>query len=70
MPSKVQVETATVKIGQYKVVTYSYGLRDDVFFLLNGGPGLPCDYLRDPLVAMVDKGLSHCDLRPTRLRQV
>jgi proline iminopeptidase len=56
MPSKVQVETATVKIGQYKVVTYSYGLGDDVFFLLNGGPGLPCDYLRDPLVAMVDKG--------------
>ena len=56
MSSKVQVETGTVRIGQYKVVTYSYGLGDDVFFLLNGGPGLPCDYLRDPLVAMVDKG--------------
>ena len=56
MSSKVQVETGTVRIEQYKVVTYSYGLGDDVFFLLNGGPGLPCDYLRDPLVAMVDKG--------------
>ena len=56
MPSKVQVETGTVLIGRYKIITYSYGLCDDVFFLLNGGPGLPCDYLRDPLVAMVDKG--------------
>jgi proline iminopeptidase len=46
MSSKVQVETGTVRIEQYKVVTYSYGLGDDVFFLLNGGPGLPCDYLR------------------------
>ena len=38
MSSKVQVETGTVRIEQYKVVTYSYGLGDDVFFLLNGGP--------------------------------
>ncbi len=51
-----KARTATVKIGRYKVKTYSYGERGDVLFLLNGGPGLPCDYLRDPLVCMVEAG--------------
>ena len=36
-----------VDIGGHKVVAYSYGTGDEVVFLLNGGPGLPCDYLRD-----------------------
>ncbi len=49
-------ETGQVNIGRYKVLTYSFGTGQDVLFLLNGGPGLPCDYLRDPLVALVDKG--------------
>ena len=29
---------------------------DEVLFLLNGGPGLPCNYLREPLLRMVDEG--------------
>ncbi|MEM7123098.1 MAG: proline iminopeptidase-family hydrolase [Pseudomonadota bacterium] len=29
------------------VMTYSFGSGDDVLFLANGGPGLPCDYMRD-----------------------
>ncbi len=49
-------EIGNVKIGRYKVLTYSYGTGRDVLFLLNGGPGLPCDYLRDPLVALVERG--------------
>jgi proline iminopeptidase len=29
------------------VVAYSFGTGEEVIFCLNGGPGLPCDYLRD-----------------------
>lgn len=56
MPKKAKEEVRSVKIGRHKVVTYAYGSGEDVLFLLNGGPGLPCDYLRDPLVPMVEKG--------------
>ena len=49
-------ETGQVRIGRHKVVTYSYGAGRDTLFLLNGGPGLPCDYLREPLIAIVDRG--------------
>lgn len=45
-----------VEIDGHEVVTYEYGQGDEVLFLLNGGPGLPCNYLRDPLVRMVDEG--------------
>jgi proline iminopeptidase len=49
-------ETGSVQIGQYRVVTYSYGTGDNVLFLLNGGPGLPCNYLREPMLRMVEDG--------------
>ncbi len=45
-----------IEIDGHKVVTYSYGSGEDVLFLLNGGPGLPCDYLRDPHLRLVDEG--------------
>jgi len=45
-----------VTVDDPRVVTYSYGAGDDVVFLLNGGPGLPCDYLRDPHIALADQG--------------
>ncbi len=45
-----------VRIGTHQVVTYSYGEGSEVLFLLNGGPGLPCNYLREPLLRMVDAG--------------
>jgi proline iminopeptidase len=48
--------TERVRIGEHTVVTYSYGAGSEVLFLLNGGPGLPCDYLRDPMLRMVDAG--------------
>src|SRR5882724_2140097 len=51
-----KADTRKVNIDRYKVVTYSYGEGDEVLFLLNGGPGLPCNYLRDPLLRMVDEG--------------
>jgi len=48
--------TVRVSVDGFRVVTYSYGRGDDVLFLLNGGPGLPCNYLRDPLTRMVEQG--------------
>ena len=46
-----------IRIDDHEVVTYEYGDGEDVLFLLNGGPGLPCNYLRDPLLGMVSDGL-------------
>jgi proline iminopeptidase len=42
--------------GGHKVKVYSYGDSDRVVYLLNGGPGLPCDYLRAPHLPLVDAG--------------
>jgi proline iminopeptidase len=50
-------ETRAVDIaGGYRVVTYSFGAGDEVVLCLNGGPGLPCDYLRAPHACLVDHG--------------
>lgn len=49
-------KTYEIKVNGHKVVAYSYGSGDEVLFLLNGGPGLPCDYLRDPHVPLAGQG--------------
>ncbi len=49
-------ETREVTVDGYKIVTYSYGTGDKVLLLLNGGPGLPCNYLRDPHIQLIDSG--------------
>jgi len=49
-------EICQVTVDGYQVVTYSYGSGENILFLLNGGPGLPCDYLRDPHIFLVEKG--------------
>ena len=49
-------ETREVEVDGHKVVTYSFGEGDDVVFCLNGGPGLPCDYLRDSHACLKDHG--------------
>lgn len=50
-------ETHEIKLADgHKVVAYSYGSGDEVLFLLNGGPGLPCNYLRDPHVPLAEHG--------------
>jgi proline iminopeptidase len=54
MPSKPV--TKPVRIGRHRVVTYSYGEEGDVVFLLNGGPGLPCNYLREPMLRLLEHG--------------
>ena len=40
----------------HRIVSYSYGSGDDVVLCLNGGPGLPCDYLRDPHICLAGHG--------------
>lgn len=45
-----------VEVDGFKVVAYSFGSGDEVVFLLNGGPGLPCDYLRDAHTCLTDRG--------------
>ena len=36
-----------IPVDGYKVVAYSFGSGDETLLCLNGGPGLPCDYVRD-----------------------
>ncbi|MEE1920801.1 proline iminopeptidase-family hydrolase [Pseudomonas sp. 148P] len=45
-----------VSVDGHNLVAYSYGEGDEVLLLLNGGPGLPCDYLRDAHAWLKDKG--------------
>ncbi|HWL67858.1 MAG TPA: proline iminopeptidase-family hydrolase [Geminicoccus sp.] len=42
--------------GGHKVKVYSYGDGPETVFLLNGGPGLPCNYLRAPHLPLVEAG--------------
>jgi proline iminopeptidase len=53
---KAADDVVEVKVDGYKVVTYSFGAGDDVLLCLNGGPGLPCDYLRDSHSFLSDHG--------------
>jgi proline iminopeptidase len=48
--------TEDVAVGRHRVVTYSFGSGKDVVLLLNGGPGLPCDYLREAHSVLADHG--------------
>ena len=44
-----------ISVDGYNVVTYTYGSVITQYFYC-GGPGLPCDYLRDPHIYLADKG--------------
>jgi len=49
-------EIKEVAIGKHRIVTYSFGSGEEVVLLLNGGPGLPCDYLREAHSILADRG--------------
>lgn len=49
-------ERIEVALDGHRIVAYSYGAGEEVVFLLNGGPGLPCDYLRDAHSFLADHG--------------
>ncbi len=45
-----------LEVEGHRIVVYSFGDGSDVLLCLNGGPGLPCDYLREPHACMADHG--------------
>jgi proline iminopeptidase len=49
-------EVIEVAVDGYKVVAYSFGSGDEAVLCVNGGPGLPCDYLREPHACLADHG--------------
>lgn len=49
-------ERVEIEVEGGKVVAYSFGSGDNVLFCLNGGPGLPCDYLREAHSCLKDHG--------------
>jgi proline iminopeptidase len=49
-------ERVEVEVDGFKVVTYSFGSGNETVFCLNGGPGLPCDYLREAHSSLIDEG--------------
>lgn len=49
-------EIIRVGVHGHQVTVYSFGQSDDVLFCLNGGPGLPCDYVRDSHSVLADRG--------------
>jgi proline iminopeptidase len=49
-------DRVTVEVDGFKLMAYSFGSGKDVLFLVNGGPGLPCDYLREAHSCFVDQG--------------
>ncbi len=50
-------ETLEIEIeGGYKLAAYRWGSGEEVLLCLNGGPGLPCDYLAQPHAWLADRG--------------
>lgn len=45
-----------IDVAGYKVVGYSFGSGAETILCLNGGPGLPCDYLREAHSCLIDQG--------------
>ncbi len=45
-----------VTVAGHAVTVYGFGHGEEVLFCLNGGPGLPCDYVRDSHSRMADAG--------------
>jgi len=49
-------EIKDVTVDGHTVKTYSFGTGENVVLCANGGPGLPCDYLRDSHSCLASKG--------------
>lgn len=49
-------ERIEIEMDGRRLVAYSYGSGEEVVLCLNGGPGLPCDYLRDSHSWLADHG--------------
>jgi proline iminopeptidase len=49
-------ERHELTIQGFRVVAYVFGNGPETLLCLNGGPGLPCDYLREAHSCLADKG--------------
>jgi proline iminopeptidase len=49
-------KTEVLNIASHNIVVDSFGSGDNVLLCLNGGPGLPCDYLREAHSPLADIG--------------
>ncbi len=49
-------EMSRIPVDGHEVVAYSFGDGAETVLLVNGGPGLPCDYLRDSHSVLADSG--------------
>ena len=49
-------ETRKVSVDGHEVTTYAWGTGAETVVLLSGGPGLPCRYLVEPHLELVDWG--------------
>jgi proline iminopeptidase len=56
VPDPEPHEIHEISVGTHRVTAYSYGQGEDVLLCLNGGPGLPCDYLRAPHAGIAEHG--------------
>lgn len=56
-PERSPDHTIDVVVDGHRIVAYSFGDGDDVLMLVNGGPGLACDYLRDAHSFLAARGL-------------
>lgn len=49
-------ERREVTVDGHRVSAYIFGSGEETVLLLNGGPGLPCDYLREAHSCLIDHG--------------
>jgi len=49
-------ETIDIDVDGHRVRAYSFGKGSNTVLCLNGGPGLPCDYLREAHSCLTDHG--------------
>jgi proline iminopeptidase len=56
MPYRQADEIVRIPVHGHEVVAYCFGTGPEVVFCLNGGPGLPCDYVRDSHSCLAERG--------------
>ncbi len=49
-------EQVDIRVDGHRVRAYSFGKGTNTVLCLNGGPGLPCDYLREAHSCLIDHG--------------
>ena len=50
------MERIPVRVGAHSVTAFSEGTGDDAMLVVHGGPGVPCDYLRDAHLRYAEDG--------------